>query len=734
MYAYSFVISKNSNSSGSRACRSRYSFLIRWPGGPEESLSAGALLPRVEDASVAQCAREEERSFDVQCTRSICSKMGHSFVVLPPTLPVLSVGGKKQHAPVAPGPRVVAQAPAPRSGALEQCSRNDASGAHDMCPTRPPAAWSAASRGVHGQRLLVLPPVLPLVCLGGGAGRPAVRQRKLAHVVLAPSEALPTAVPREVAEAVGSSDESHLLTAKRPRELLAGAVAFRKRREPLGTQWSSVEALDAAKKEREVSDFIEALPPLLVDSLLGGDAGREQVPDADERAALLHAAVAHKAGPDGASLKNAASAWAHFLEYCSEKGVSSPLPASPVLLAAFLRWRGEKAQGAAGGLTVANSARVGLLWLRDKLDFPLEGIVSPLVAAVANPDMIRAFRRANPHVRARRVAASIPIRMYCMFEYIAASKKPSPPREFARSVVAFMMGASLRAKHALMVTVQPDEDDPKKVISGYVTLSKDGEPLRIYTPAVGFLGPLAWWPDHQKWCTKHGLCFPMWQVPWGGKGSILAVRDEAPIKPSKSAGCKAFVMPKNHLLASLKAIATMSPFGYSSAEFDALKLTGHSEHGSPSDMCEYMGTSSPFEHFSRDDVRELGHWLRLQQLDERENGAGTAAAQERRKGAAPAPKAVANAGSGAGSGECAARYVEGAGRCGRRERQLSVRYRWRMAVHEALAQHGEPWHTLPVGLADWRILHPTAEVDEDYSVSVLDATAPPDDLIIEDVD
>ena len=95
---------------------------------------------------------------------------------------------------------------------------------------------------------------------------------------------------------------------------------------------------------------------------------------------------------------------------------------------------------------------------------------------------------------------------------------------------------------------------------------------------------------------------------------------------------------------------------------------------------------------------------------------------------------MANAGSGAGSGECAARYVEGAGRCGRRERQLSVRYRWRMAVHEALAQHGEPWHTLPVGLADWRILHPTAEVDEDYSVSVLDATAPPDDLIIEDVD
>ena len=53
---------------------------------------------------------------------------------------------------------------------------------------------------------------------------------------------------------------------------------------------------------------------------------------------------------------------------------------------------------------------------------------------------------------------------------------------------------------------------------------------------------------------------------------------------ARNAPPQSFVMPKTHLTASIKACMMQPPLNMSGAEFDALGITSHSEHGSPSDI------------------------------------------------------------------------------------------------------------------------------------------------------
>ena len=95
-------------------------------------------------------------------------------------------------------------------------------------------------------------------------------------------------------------------------------------------------------------------------------------------------------------------------------------------------------------------------------------------------------------------------------------------------------------------------------------------------------------------------------------------------------------------------------------------------------MLTTLGTHSPFGSFLREDVREIGHWLRLGCLEDNLEQ-GTAGAQGRRRGAGAgrqATGAFANT-----AAECAAGYCEGDGREGRRTAQLRVRKRWIKAVN-----------------------------------------------------
>ena len=162
-------------------------------------------------------------------------------------------------------------------------------------------------------------------------------------------------------------------------------------------------------------------------------------------------------------------------------------------------------------------------------------------------------------------------------------------------------------------------------------------------------------------------------------------------------------MPDPHMVASIEACLKAPPLAMSDAAFDALSLSAHSEHGSPSDMLQTLGAHSPYGSFLREDVREIGHWLRLSSLEEEHEG-GTAGAQGRRRGHGPGRQTTGAFGNDAA--ECAAQYCQGQGREGRRTAQVRVRRRWVDAVRAALEATGRPWTELPEGRADYAILRP----------------------------
>ena len=56
-------------------------------------------------------------------------------------------------------------------------------------------------------------------------------------------------------------------------------VTKRKKRKSIGTNFESQADIEAAKKEREVEELVELLPPAVSMQLLGGEAAVVQVPD-----------------------------------------------------------------------------------------------------------------------------------------------------------------------------------------------------------------------------------------------------------------------------------------------------------------------------------------------------------------------------------------------------------------------------------------------------------------------
>ena len=351
-----------------------------------------------------------------------------------------------------------------------------------------------------------------------------------------------------------------------------------------------------------------------------------QLPGEAELKAALSDAVASKAGSDGATLANARRAWVAYMQYASARGLpDSGLPASATFVASFLhaeRLRAASGTGSQGGTTVANSRRVGLLWLSEKLKFPMQ-IDNIVVMAAGNPGQLRAHRRADPSSCRKQVAGSLPIAAYAQFETLAGSAAASPTRFFARSLCAFSLAQSVRAVDALRTVEDADEYDPDTVMSGWSYFSKDGQPMKTFAPAEGFLGTFKWWPAHRDAVRKFGSAFPKWSQPYGSKGRVKLALPGPPLP---------FVMPKAHLVASIEACLKLPPLSLSDEAFQGLGITAHSEHGSPSDMLTTIGPHSHFGAFLREDVREIGHWLRLGVLED-QHEQGTAGAQGRRKGA-----------------------------------------------------------------------------------------------------
>ena len=82
-------------------------------------------------------------------------------------------------------------------------------------------------------------------------------------------------------------------------------ITRRRKRSSIGSDFGSQAELERAKQTREVDELLAVIPPSVAMALLGGNLAAEQIPDLEERKALLREAVGLKAGPDGATLGNA---------------------------------------------------------------------------------------------------------------------------------------------------------------------------------------------------------------------------------------------------------------------------------------------------------------------------------------------------------------------------------------------------------------------------------------------
>ena len=70
---------------------------------------------------------------------------------------------------------------------------------------------------------------------------------------------------------------------------------------------------------------------------------------------------------------------------------------------------------------------------------------------------------------------------------------------------------SVRAVDALRTVEDADEHEPDTVMSGWSYFSKDGEPMKTFAPARGFLGAFEWWPEHRDAVRRAGRAFPKWE-------------------------------------------------------------------------------------------------------------------------------------------------------------------------------------------------------------------------------
>jgi len=286
------------------------------------------------------------------------------------------------------------------------------------------------------------------------------------------------------------------------------------------------------------------------------------------------------------------------------------------------------------------------------LGFPIE-LEGPLVEGAA-PKVV-ASQRAN-------AAATNPVHIYLQLETLARESAYSVVRFFARSLLIVAL-TSVRACEGGRFTLFRDEKHPASVIRGLVTKSKDGSAMDIYAPAEGILlGKLDWLEQHLADVEVNGgWLFPDYTGDHGHRSNLLKA----------SIICPNTVLPKGGLAKIAKSLFALDPLRLSATDLKALGITGHSFHGSLSDVARRIGPivdSPPFPipaglrlGFSDSDVNEFGHWLR----DADAKAAAAATASQRAKG----PRL------GLPTHGMARHYTSGTGRDGERTRQIVVRKR-----------------------------------------------------------
>ena len=261
---------------------------------------------------------------------------------------------------------------------------------------------------------------------------------------------------------------------------------------PSQSGWVSDAVRDATFCDAAVTAIVPVLPASAAFNLLGGERSVEQAPHPDDRQLMLRLALRPKAGPMGEALWNAVRTLTFVEGYARAKGWSEAQTWPLSRMAASMLIAGEHARalaegsGSRGGATVGASMRSSLIFLKDHLGLEID-FRGDLIVGSAPAAKVGEGRRS--------MAATMPLQVFAHLEYTASSPVVSVARFYARS---FCLAAftSIRIQDCVRAVFWRDEDDPRRVIRGRVSLTKDGAPMNVYAPAMGFTSDLTWLSEH----------------------------------------------------------------------------------------------------------------------------------------------------------------------------------------------------------------------------------------------
>jgi len=481
----------------------------------------------------------------------------------------------------------------------------------------------------------------------------------------------PKALASEAVRAVMHGEGAGLEELLRPSQRRKGAQG-----RPLASSHDERQGALARERAEALAEVFEVLPPAALSKLWEDGLGLAQVPSPDVRKAHLVAGFLRKGGPAGENNEKARRALRELIDYGTRNFI--PLerlfPVSELLLGAILREVDQAARGrAAGSLSgrsVAASVRQGFVLLGEHYKLPIT--VDSVFVEGSAP---RAISHSPRH------AGSYPIGVQCHMEVIASSEDDTPLRFYARSF-CIAMGVSIRAVDALRATIRADPVGNPAVISGITSFSKDGAAFHFYGPAEGFLGPFAWYADHLRALSGKRFIFPDFAIK--RQKGVRGVH----VGRASSLNMEA-VASKDHLLNSFKHILSLPPLSMSEEEQQQLAIRGHSWHTTPSDIAATMGMASPFASFSKDEVRELGNWLRYVEKGSKKSPGS----------ARPIEHGVPQ-GDRAENGAMHVLYVSGDTRAGSRSAQIAVRSKLAKGVQAAMLSFKGLWMSLPRGVHD----------------------------------
>ena len=417
---------------------------------------------------------------------------------------------------------------------------------------------------------------------------------------------------------------------------------------------ASVEEREDARSSDMAAQFVRELPAVHVAELLGGEWAARQVPDENDRAAILLTAVKSRGGPGGGTTRLALAAL-RTLRAAAPPGVEVfPLT---VAFAANVKRKVDaaaklRARGTQGGQTVAVRFQGGLVALQ-KLGLPVPA--DSVIVRGSVPLFV-------PTERAQ--AATLPLLWACKLQTAAAAELPahdSPTwlaawlrRYYARACyAAWVLG--LRYKAMQRFTPLLDEVQPLNVLKGRVSMQKDGSPSIVYSAAAGPLGAVGWWGEYVEEHRQAVFTFPDFKAPRGRAGRLADA--------TALAGQYA---PDGKARDCLQQVLDVSD-----AVWRESGCHWHSLHGSLADDARVIATvpvrgSCPIRH---DQMRCLGHWRR----DARARVDAAAAACDAGVIAQAARDFSVAVGLPGTHGEMLIRYSSGAGRNGDREQHIVAR-------------------------------------------------------------